>query len=174
MGNTQPFNTTFETTVTKFQKCTDSDDYHIECDPSPNTGFIFRYIILEKSSPNFIDIYNKIKRNEAYKFILQCRYTHRRGSFGMSIYTPFYYIDDICECDTHIIEGTINGFIDLMKERQEFNYEEAIIKNNDTKRRLIIKTYDRQSMNIGKTYAIHHVKFYSSNFYLITKFEPIE
>lgn len=148
-------NYNIDTTIKSFNFNNYYKHYEIYCDE------LMYPMILKRTHPNFIQLYNKLKIGTTHNF--KC------SNWIFS----FNEIIDICDCQNHIIHDIILGFLDIQNEISTLNhYEELVTKNNITKRLLINKNI-KEDININKKYKINYVKKIGDDFYVVTNLELV-
>ncbi len=154
--NIIPQKLTIETTVKSIRE-NSKLSFKIECDPKVKSNLGHFY--LKRAHPNFINLYNKIKYNETYKFTYQ-------NISGYAI------IDDITELDTHTISGIVNGFIDIDTEFIFLNDKcEVILSKHNNEQRIILPKEHVKDIIIEKTYTFTYTKDYKANLYAVKTYE---
>ncbi len=128
--------------------------FKIECNPKLKGNMNDkRCFYLKRAHTNFINLYNKIKFNETYKFTYECN-----GEYAIII--------DITEPEIHTISGIVNGFIDISTEFVFLNDKcEIIFSNNCTGRRIILPKETTKNIVVGKAYTFQYIKDYAANLY---------
>ena len=130
-------------------------EIRVECSPR-----IFELpLILEKSHPNFIELYNKLCIASTHKIILQS--------------TPFgatCIIDDIQPLLIHYMCDIVKGFLDISIEYKDFSqYKQVVFINDTSNNRLLINK--SEPLAVGSCYSIYYRKAFGNDLYEITKYE---
>jgi len=148
-------NYNIDATIKSFNYNNNCKYYEIYCDD------LMYPMILKRTHPNFIQLYNKLKIGSTYDF---------KCSDWIFTYNE---IINITECQNYIIYDIIMGFLDIQNEIPTLNnYEEIITKNNITKRLLINKNI-KEDVIIGEKYVINYVKKIGDDFYNVTSLKLI-
>lgn len=162
----QPTSLFIETTITRITNNKNAG-FLINCDPPlfnklsyEETGKLY----LSRSNTNFIELYNKLKRDKTYKF-----------EFINFVDGGLNIILNVMEVDTHKIRGSIKGFLDISHEKLNLNHSrEIIIDGHDNKIRILVNHHDMNKFVIGNNYEIEYVKDYEENFYRATTYENLD
>jgi hypothetical protein len=148
----------FEATVTNI-KSIDKTKFKISTTPTNNIQNLY----LNKDHPNFIDLYNKLKIGDTYKFIPE--------SYAWYTDISVKSIVDIFPCETHNVTKLIKGFLNTVAELNIGNYHEIVTNNVNNSKRLMIHIDEINNMVVGEFYKIQYIKKWKDNLYLVTNYE---
>lgn len=162
----QPTSLFIETTITRITNNKNAG-FLINCDPPLFNKLSYEAtgkLYLSRSNTNFIELYNKLKRDKTYKF-----------EFINFVDDGLNIILNVMEVDTHKIRGSIKGFLDISHEKLNLKqYYEIIIDGHDNKIRILVNHHDMNKFVIGNNYEIEYVKDYEENFYRATTYENLD
>lgn len=135
----------------------DNTGFQISCNPAVFNRKTYDdkgNLYLSRGNTNFIELYNKLKRNNTYKFEFEI--------FDNSL----NIILNVMDVDTYRISGNIKGFLDISNEKLGMNHSrEIIIDGHDNKIRILINSKYMDVIIVGNNYEIEYIKAYEENFY---------
>jgi hypothetical protein len=150
-----------ETTITRVDEYLNTS-FKISSNPTFNNSNKSwedkNYLYLKRDHPNFIDLYNKLKENETYKFTY---------IYNNNVAT----INDISSPDENTISGVIKGFITVGTEYVGLkNYREIIFENSNNGKRILSHVDNIKNITVNSSYTIIYVKAFAKNFYRVISF----